>query len=277
MWTPSLSHRRYFNPRVPCGTRPVAVAPEIAAAHISTHASLAGRDFYGYLSFGRNGISTHASLAGRDITFDSLRPAQVISTHASLAGRDHSTSRPAPCVRISTHASLAGRDELLHIDPLDLIYFNPRVPCGTRHIDRDQQGNEKAFQPTRPLRDATRITSPFSYPLRFQPTRPLRDATQQFFVGGVVLFISTHASLAGRDIALRDIVRYNQMISTHASLAGRDGSPLLPLILRHSSTHASLAGRDLIFPADVEIRMISTHASLAGRDPIPRFFPFLRG
>src|SRR5699024_5242888 len=55
---------------------------------ISTHTSLAGRDFYSYFITPRNGISTHTSLAGRDIWHHVIHYFSVISTHTSLAGRD---------------------------------------------------------------------------------------------------------------------------------------------------------------------------------------------
>ena len=58
-------------------------------------------------------------------------------------------------------------------------------------------------------------------PGAFQPTRPLRGAT-----GGtpsaVIVSISTHAPLAGRDEANATYREANFGISTHAPLAGRD-------------------------------------------------------
>ena len=77
--------------------------------------------------------------------------------------------------------------------------FNPRAPCGARpaqpgkeradrHISthaplagRDFIGNlpnqKLVFQPTRPLRGATRGTAGRGDLAGFQPTRPLRGAT----------------------------------------------------------------------------------------------------
>ena len=101
----------HFNPRAPCGARqkdlffldfPVAFQPTRPlrgatalcrrAPHtfrISTHAPLAGRDFF---SVGkrcrRDEISTHAPLAGRDEFVAGIAKSTTISTHAPLAGRD---------------------------------------------------------------------------------------------------------------------------------------------------------------------------------------------
>ena len=179
-----------------------------------------------YRDFDGKTISTHASLAGRDLLIDDCKAQGIISTHASLAGRD------AWCF-CSIDVS---RD------------FNPRVPCGTRHFFRriasiffisthaslaGRDGKQQKlmilalkFQPTRPLRDATkegqRFTPtkgdfnprvpcgtrlgdcfPVSGKFEFQPTRPLRDATSLSIRFRRNTIISTHASLAGRDVPPR--------------------------------------------------------------------------
>ena len=100
------------------------------------------------------------------------------------------------------------------------------------------------FQPTRPLRGATRYDGNSQRgqsisthaPLagrdnmtyaewagwkKFQPTRPLRGATYELITGSWESGISTHAPLAGRDYRLLRLP-HCQVISTHAPLAGRD-------------------------------------------------------
>ena len=78
---------------------------------------------------------------------------------------------------ISTHAPLAGRDRRgLHREE-DNYYFNPRAPCGARLWPKIESATAKAFQPTRPLRGATRK----------------KRTPRRWHV------ISTHAPLAGRD------------------------------------------------------------------------------
>ena len=168
---------------------------------ISTHAPLAGRDHRHPPLRGLDEISTHAPLAGRDDFFclleplaDAFQPTRPlrgatnseqmpflrrdISTHAPLAGRDHRgrcrCGGPAP---ISTHAPLAGRDRSTTTGKRSAGYFNPRAPCGARRTPKCSRVALRIFQPTRPLRGATRTTSQ-------RAQRPL---------------ISTHAPLAGRD------------------------------------------------------------------------------
>ena len=57
------------------------------------------------------GISTHAPLAGRDFYLPAVSTEKAISTHAPLAGRDQRLQETIFDLKmISTHAPLAGRD-----------------------------------------------------------------------------------------------------------------------------------------------------------------------
>ena len=190
-----------------------------------------------------------------------------ISTHAPLAGRDKRISEPIHNSSISTHAPLAGRDTR-HIQRLArAFYFNPRAPCGARPLRTYKYRGRQGFQPTRPLRGATRFAClPFGT-AKFQPTRPLRGATESPTCKPEGSLISTHAPLAGRDAVaeinavtevtfqptrpLRGATRFHLLshkvhqISTHAPLAGRDSEPSKLAIAAFAiSTHAPLAGRD---------------------------------
>ena len=102
-------------------------------------------------------------------------------------------------------------------------HFNPRAPCGARRfplsIFLPEHGE---FQPTRPLRGATIKGLSAQVKELFQPTRPLRGATKILRGDDVLVAISTHAPLAGRDSHPADAVLTAQLISTHAPLAGRD-------------------------------------------------------
>ena len=90
--------------------------------------------------------------------------------------------------------------------------------------------------------------------------------TLRFEAGKLYIIISTHTSLAGRDVdgsntnpvfsrflltrPSRDVTTAGQFlcfdffISTHTSLAGRDGINFSYLLYSEISTHTSLAGRD---------------------------------
>ena len=108
--------RRNFNPRAPCGARPVHVRRNDHRKPISIHAPLAGRDMHAVVKDApHNAISIHAPLAGRDPRlFAVCLPCTFISIHAPLAGRDLDPDSILPQPHfISIHAPLAGRDSKL--------------------------------------------------------------------------------------------------------------------------------------------------------------------
>ncbi len=85
----TITKRRYFNPRAPCGARPVGIQCRGLQTAISIHAPLAGRD--NGVQGGKLGvlISIHAPLAGRDCgLLVGFLVDFTISIHAPLAGRD---------------------------------------------------------------------------------------------------------------------------------------------------------------------------------------------
>ena len=125
---------------------------------ISTHAPLAGRDIE---VLRRRGYMVHfnprAPCGARQGRPQRVTGTFPISTHAPLAGRDFDDSCIVDELPISTHAPLAGRDWTKRDISLIRSYFNPRAPCGARRVSplcvwRWTTG----FQPTRPLRGATK-------------------------------------------------------------------------------------------------------------------------
>ena len=145
-------------------------------------------------------ISTHAPLAGRDIPFRRhSRRGLLISTHAPLAGRDGKGFLCLRQVKISTHAPLAGRDFIFSSSACVAFYFNPRAPCGARPSKYPCMHRDKYFNPRAPC--GARLTQSKLSDLQaeFQPTRPLRGATHAEHARRLMVVISTHAPLAGRD------------------------------------------------------------------------------
>ena len=191
--------------------------------------------------------------------------------------------------------------------------FNPRAPCGARlaallavvvastistHAPlagRDGAaarlgGVSMAFQPTRPLRGATvRLVSCTKYSINFNPRAPCgarrRHGAGVPRAGG----ISTHAPLAGRDLAsctpspkagkfqptrpLRGATADDDDIGTR----GRDFNPRAPCGARQCLSHhtqqmqhfnprAPCGARPSAASPRERSAGISTHAPLAGRD-----------
>ena len=117
-------------------------------------------------------------LRGATVQWEYFARADNISTHAPLAGRDMPPKRRNQHENISTHAPLAGRDQ----------------------ESKQAYGSNEQFQPTRPLRGATKRSLSEANSNLFQPTRPLRGATVYITTTSADWRISTHAPLAGRDL-----------------------------------------------------------------------------
>ena len=123
----------YFNPRVPCGTRPPVVSisgrpldfnPRVPCG--TRHSATTGITLY-------CGISIHASHAGRDFQ-------QQTNLHVLI-----NFNPRVPCGTRPVLEFLAGC----------CPNFNPRVPCGTRPRTKLIIVRKQKFQSTRPMRDAT--------------------------------------------------------------------------------------------------------------------------
>ena len=190
-----------FNPRAPCGARPSRICWVRAASSFQPTRPLRGATSNVAVAAAAATISTHAPLAGRDlrrsvglqghILFQPTRPLRGATWSRSCRSRSiHHFNPRAPCgarqrhrhielfaVEISTHAPLAGRDRGASEDARPTSDFNPRAPCGARRA----------------------ILQGWAAAMRFQPTRPLRGATVSANGELYIWSISTHAPLAGRD------------------------------------------------------------------------------
>ena len=192
---------RYFNPRTPCGVRPLRRCAAPSPIKFQSTHPLRGATTYSGWVYSMPNISIHAPLAGCDeeMSEKALRRL-AISIHAPLAGCDTAPSKRrktrknfnprTPCgVRpypsglfshthaISIHAPLAGCDAFRSIIFSDVNHFNPRTPRGVRRACRSCSIRCSGFQSTHPWRGATRLRVVFS----------------------ALLGISIHAPLAGCD------------------------------------------------------------------------------
>ena len=196
----SSSVHLYFNPRTPCGVRPVNFPSlKFSFRFQSTH-PLRGATLVLYLTYYVVVISIHAPLAGcdtlsvylaiRSYNFNPRTPCgvrrkvqsnirgrrQFQSTHP-LRGATSGNVIDLTFVSISIHAPLAGCDQIQAHGRRYGRNFNPRTPCGVRPSISS---------------GSTGIPS-------FQSTHPLRGATFIFLFQGAKGAISIHAPLAGCD------------------------------------------------------------------------------
>ena len=151
----------YFNPRPPCGGRPVVLLCQLNRAIISIHAPRAGGDEKTMSKEHIERISIHAPRAGGDGAITGTIALLIISIHAPRAGGDCWVSmsfaawllfQSTPPVR---GATTAGSSEVL-----SFLYFNPRPPCGGRPAEEHHWTMQPIFQSTPPVRGATPCRSP---------------------------------------------------------------------------------------------------------------------
>ena len=145
----------YFNPQVPCGTRPKP-----------------GRNFCSSIQFQSTGPL-------RDPTYSNCIPLLSISFQSTGPLRDPTVPGMgmACLTRISIHRSLAGPDQANGSSSSIPSDFNPQVPCGTRLMPILPTMDAIVFQSTGPLRDPTPLFLVFPAVYLFQSTGPLRDPT----------------------------------------------------------------------------------------------------
>ena len=137
----------------------------------------------------------------------------------------HNIPISADC-QISTHAPLAGRDHQKAPARSGTDNFNPRAPCGARRQSPMQKSECQEFQPTRPLRGAT---------------KPAK-------VRHLAMNISTHAPLAGRDTDAARRCPQKGYFNPRAPCGARRFCAIAIPHDRAISTHAPLAGRDAFVP-----------------------------
>ena len=146
-----------FNPRTPCGVRPMyslifPLSSEFQSTHPLRGATLLLRPCLRFLS---------------------------ISIHAPLAGCDDFYADSADVQLISIHAPLAGCDSYGDSDLQDLYNFNPRTPCGVRRSRQTRLHRKPGISIHAPLAgcDTSRTARRKSI-WKFQSTHPLRGATR---------------------------------------------------------------------------------------------------
>ena len=170
-----------FNPRTPCGVRPVRPPAYFDRLTISIHAPHAGCDLLNN-AFPQSDfpISIHAPHAGCDVTI--LRKQGFIAyfnprTPCGVRHALHIDHRFL--VQISIHAPHAGCDDYPAGWKEVTEYFNPRTPCGVRRTAREPPAVMSVFQSTHPMRGATSAFPILKLFPEFQSTHPMRGATSR--------------------------------------------------------------------------------------------------
>ena len=128
-----------FNPRAPCGARPVMYDSQSSNQIVSIHAPRVGRDKGFFISEPRRGVSIHAPRVGRDTPALLARFKVLVSIHAPRVGRDCRTYTASSLIRC----------------------FNPRAPCGARQVFQYfLQVPDVSIHAPRVGRDGCRVAAP---------------------------------------------------------------------------------------------------------------------
>ena len=130
------------------------------------------------LSSGWISISIHAPRVGSDY-YEALARggSRYISIHAPRVGSDSRSGFCAFLTKISIHAPRVGSDCAAYRCGGCNKYFNPRSPCGERHIYAIVSAIGGIFQSTLPVWGATKIGVTASGNRLFQSTLPVWGAT----------------------------------------------------------------------------------------------------
>ena len=280
-----------FNPRTPCGVRPVSWTEEYIGKDFNPRTPCGVRRDVSY-EVDRSGISIHAPLAGCDSmspraaaspspSFQSTHPLRGATRHVRGLHAHRSDFNPrTPCgvrpkegcnmpsrilfqsthplrgatscncgrgsaISISIHAPLAGCDAGFAPDWHRDRDFNPRTPCGVRHLESDQAQTDYQFQSTHPLRGATRPPGQgWGGQTDFNPRTPCGVRRANTLITWQNRYFNPRTPCGVRPL-YADFMAMSMDISIHAPLAGCDTQ----------------------FGFDGEKIEISIHAPLAGCDP----------
>ena len=131
----SRNFRFYFNPRSPCGERLRPCAGSLCGWRISIHAPRAGSDCC-LLVITPTRTEFQSTLPVRGATPGKAERQDFIpiSIHAPRAGSDEDGLLVTDLDLISIHAPRAGSDSDAQHAGGGCENFNPRSPCGERHL-----------------------------------------------------------------------------------------------------------------------------------------------
>ena len=281
--------RRCFNPRTPCGVRliwnPAQMRPPMFqsthslrsatdqrtaydnALKVSIHALLAECDPKKILLAKSRRCFNPRTPCGVRLIWNpaQMRPPMFQSTHSLRSATDQRTAYDN-ALKVSIHALLAECDPVSRTIRETRRGFNPRTPCGVRHIPQ----------------------SSAALPHQFQSTHSLRSATTYFKYDQPRLQVSIHALLAECDILHTRIhgqtTRFNprtpcgvrpldrvlplgrpQFQSTHSLRSATMSIPASMQDVAFQSTH-SLRSATRVVALGIHRRLVSIHALLAECD-----------
>ena len=190
-----------FNPRAPCGARPLEPDSTVAQIRFQSTRPVWGATGWENNPFSNLAISIHAPRVGRDDLPRFLR----------ASNREFQSTRPVWGATTS------------FATPLRWSHFNPRAPCGAR--PNQHSGSRQLrpnFNPRAPC-GARPLSFPFlSFGRYFNPRAPCGARPYTKVALRRQIKISIHAPRVGRDHEIPDFIYADTLISIHAPRVGRD-------------------------------------------------------
>ena len=155
-----------FNPRSPCGERPIFTIPCLQILVFQSTLPVWGATNISEVTNVSQAISIHAPRVGSDILVAiAFRSIFLFQSTLPVWGATLRRYKAQTPPTISIHAPRVGSDRLRRVGPSLSIDFNPRSPCGERLWNKVNSGSAALFQSTLPVWGATR------YQHKFQPCK----------------------------------------------------------------------------------------------------------
>ena len=190
---------------------------------------------------------------------------------------------------ISIHASRGGRDGDAVPRGAALLYFNPRVPWGTRRGHRGEHPSRRGdFNPrvpwgTRPISSLLMSLSSYFNPrvpwgtrpgrcvygcpyTAFQSTRPVGDATKELSIRARKCRISIHASRGGRDTTTLTCQKLCTVFQSTRPVGDATPSMEMKISSQYFNPRVPWGTRLHLGQILGVVTVISIHASRGGRD-----------
>ena len=281
----------YFNPRAPCGARPLGYSAALSTFSFQSTRPVRGATKSGSPPCYTDSISIHAPRAGRDASHrQNLRQSVNFNPRAPCGARLRQSVRIYPSstfqstrpVRgatrflmsvnkfhvISIHAPRAGRDFLVSSSSSSSSSISIHAPrAGRDDMIFINKVSRMKFQSTRPVRGATTATS---FPIRmyknFNPRAPCGARPFQYRKNSPRSLFQSTRPVRG---ATWDKIAYEVYgdISIHAPRAGRDARFITATATpKNFNPRAPCGARPHGSGRETRTEKISIHAPRAGRD-----------
>ena len=168
---------------------------------VSIHALLAECDmFHRHLPYRGTGFNPRTPCGVRQLTDGSRVKVYLFQSTHSLRSATKYQNFMSEWRRVSIHALLAECDTKPRFCIICIMRFNPRTPCGVRHVPPSSTLPGNWFQSTHSLRSATAWLPGKTWLPGFQSTHSLRSATIMNNQIKLQDGVSIHALLAECDI-----------------------------------------------------------------------------